>query len=424
MPWLLFIICILTLCIIVSTFVGYFIHKKHILQQNILKKSYHEQKIVIENQKISLEECQKKNVSLIAKIAQLETENIFLEKKNASQEKENEKEYKRINIQFKNIANSILEDNSKKFTAQNQLNINNILKPLAEKIFNFEKKIYQTHQESLEKNAILRTEIKQLNELNQKITHEANSLTRAIKGDQRLQGNWGEFILESILEKSGLEKGREYTVQENFITLEGKKLRPDVIIKLPENKCIIIDAKLSLVHYEKYFNATEDKIKENYLSLHLQSIKNHIKNLSQKNYADEYNIQNLDFVLLFIPLEPAFSLAIQQKPTLFSDAYDSNIVLVSPTTLIATLKTIASIWKSEYQNQNAIQIAKLGGSLYDKFVGFIQDLQHIGKQIDTTKKYYDEASKKLYTGKDNIIKKIERLDHLGVKSTKKLKKIN
>ncbi len=400
---------------------GYIFYEKYNLQKRLQKK-IKEQTIYLEKKDIIIENYQKKIIFLSEKNAKIETEKLFLEKKIVHQEKKKEQDFQYLHIQFQNIAHDILEEKSKKFTEQNQHNINDLLKPLSEKIVNFEKKIYQTHQENLEKNAVLRTEIKQLNDLNQKITQEANSLTQAIKGDQKLQGNWGEFILESILEKSGLVKDREYTIQESFFNAEGKKLRPDIIIKLPENKNIIIDAKVSLVHYERYFNSEEHYAKEKLLVQHLQSIKNHIKNLSQKNYATEYDIQNLDFVLLFIPLEPAFSLAIQKKPSLFNDAYEKNIVLVSPTTLIATLKTIASIWKSEYQNQNAILIAKLGGSLHDKFVSFIQDLQHIGKQLIMTQKHYDEAAKKLYTGKDNLIRKVERLEELGIKATKKLPK--
>ena len=254
--------------------------------------------------------------------------------------------------------------------------------------------------------------------MNLQITKEAENRTKAWKGESKTQGNWGEFILESILEKSGLVKGEQYDVQVSITNEEGKRLQPDVIIKLPEQKNIIIDSKVSLTAYEKYINSDDDRERELEVKNHLLSIRTHIKGLSEKNYQSIYEIGSLDFVLLFMPIEPAFSLAVQNDPELFNDAYDKNIVIVSPTTLIATLRTISSIWRQENQNRNALEIARQGGQLYDKFKSFTDDLIKVGDNLNTTKKTYELAMNKLSEGKDNLIRKTERLKELGAKSTK------
>ena len=341
-----------------------------------------------------------------------------LNEKLDSQKKDVEALQEKFQIQFKNLANEILEEKTKKFTDQNKTNLFDILNPLKEKIVEFEKKVEQTNKESIERNSALKEQISGLKELNLQITKEAENLTKALKGESKTQGNWGEFILESILEKSGLVKGEQYYVQVSITNEEGKRLQPDVIIKLPEQKNIIIDSKVSLTAYEKYINSDDDREGELEIKNHLLSIRTHIKGLSEKNYQSIYEIGSLDFVLLFMPIEPAFSLAVQNDPELFNDAYDKNIVIVSPTTLIATLRTISSIWRQENQNRNALEIARQGGQLYDKFKSFTDDLIKVGDNLNTTKKTYELAMNKLSEGKDNLIRKTERLKELGAKSTK------
>jgi DNA recombination protein RmuC len=345
------------------------------------------------------------NLQLGQDFVRLETVNQHLTEKLGTQKQEVEAMQEKLTIQFKNLANDLLEEKSKKFTDQNKFNLEGILKPLGERIQEFEKQIVQTNKESLERNVALRTEVKKLSELNAQITKEAENLTKAIKGDTKTQGNWGEFILESILEKSGLARDREYRIQTSFLTEEGKRYQPDVIIQLPDNKHIIIDAKVSLVNYEQFFNAEQPSEQALALKKHIQSMRKHIKELSEKNYQSQYDLKGLDFVLMFVPIEPAFSLAVQHDLGLFNEAYEKNIVLVSPTTLMATLRTIANIWKHEYQNQNALEIAQQGGALYDKFVGFVEDLKHLGRQMDIAQKAYAEAMKKLYEGKGNLIRR-------------------
>ncbi|MEQ6118858.1 DNA recombination protein RmuC [Reichenbachiella sp. MALMAid0571] len=343
--------------------------------------------------------------------------------KNMQETLKNQKEevnqlQEKFSAEFKNLANEIFEDKSKKFTDQNKSNIGDLLKPLGEKIIEFERKVEQTNKESIERNSALKEQITGLRELNQKITKEAENLTKALKGDSKAQGSWGEFILESILEKSGLEKSREYFVQESKTNDEGRRFQPDVVVKLPDSKSIIIDSKVSLVAYERAVNADNEDEKAANLKAHLLSLRTHIKGLSEKNYQSLYGVESLDFVLMFIPIESAFSLAVQNDGELFNDAYSKNIVIVSPATLIATLRTIASIWKQEYQNRNAIEIAKEGGNLYDKFVAFTEDLKNVGRHLDTTQKVYVEAAKKLYEGKGNLINRAEKMKKLGAKTSK------
>jgi DNA recombination protein RmuC len=360
------------------------------------------------------------NLQLGQDFVRLETVNQHLTEKLGTQKQEVEAMQEKLTIQFKNLANDLLEEKSKKFTDQNKFNLEGILKPLGERIQEFEKQIVQTNKESLERNVALRTEVKKLSELNAQITKEAENLTKAIKGDTKTQGNWGEFILESILEKSGLAKDREYRIQTSFLTEEGKRYQPDVIIQLPDNKHIIIDAKVSLVNYEQFFNAEQPSEQALALKKHIQSMRKHIKELSEKNYQSQYDLKGLDFVLMFVPIEPAFSLAVQHDLGLFNEAYEKNIVLVSPTTLMATLRTIANIWKHEYQNQNALEIAQQGGALYDKFVGFVEDLKHLGRQMDIAQKAYAEAMKKLYEGKGNLIRRAQNIKTLGARTSKAL----
>lgn len=323
-------------------------------------------------------------------------------------------------IEFKNLANEIFEEKSKKFTDQNKVNLSELLNPLKEKIGDFEKKVEQNSKESLEQSTALKEQLKSLRELNQQMSREAENLTRALKGDSKAQGNWGEFILESILEKSGLEKGREYIVQESFTDETGRRFQPDVIINLPESKNIIIDSKVSLIAYERFVGCTTKDEQTVQLKTHITSIRTHLKQLDRKKYQSLYGVDGLDFVLMFIPIEPAFSLAVQHDGELFNDAYQQNIVIVSPSTLIATLRTIANIWKNEYQNRNALEIARQGGDLYDKFVNFTEDLIKVGQSLDGTQRVYKEAMKKLYEGRGNLITRAQKIKELGAKTSKSI----
>ncbi|MFZ4797773.1 MAG: DNA recombination protein RmuC, partial [Bacteroidia bacterium] len=283
-----------------------------------------------------------------------------------------------------------------------------------------EKKVNDVYISEGKERASLKNQLEMLQQLNQQMSKEANNLTKALKGENKTQGNWGEFILESVLEKSGLVKGSEYKIQESFTNEEGKRLQPDVIINLPESKTLIIDSKVSLNAYERFSSAESDEERLQAAKEHILSLRTHLKGLSGKSYQNMHQIQSLDFVLLFIPIEPAFALAVQSDAGLFNDAFEKNIVIVSPTTLLATLRTVASIWRNEKQSANAIDIAKKAGDLYDKFEGFIKDLIEVGKKIDQTKSNYSDAMNKLVDGKGNIINRFEELRKLGAKADKQL----
>ena len=350
----------------------------------------------------------------------LKTDYDNLQEKLKEQKSEVEQLQEKFTKEFENLANKILEEKSSKFTIQNKENLDQILKPLSEKIKEFEKKVEDVYVSDSKERAGLIQQIKTLHDLNQQMSKDATNLTNALKGQTKTQGNWGEFILESILEKSGLEKNREYFVQESLTAENGKRLQPDVLVKLPENKTIVIDSKVSLIAYEK-FNSSEDENEKNTaIREHILSIRNHLKGLSSKSYQNLYQIQSLDFVLMFLPIEPAFGLAVQNDIGLFNDAFEKNIVIVSPSTLLATLRTIASIWRQENQNKNAIEIARQSGALYDKFVGFVEDLIAVGNKIDSSKESYANAMKKLHEGSGNLVSRVERIKKLGAKTTKAL----
>lgn len=322
--------------------------------------------------------------------------------------------------EFENLANKIFEEKTQKFTDQNKTNLSEILTPLGEKIKDFEKKVNDVYVNESKDRASLKEQLNLLQSLNQQMSKETQNLTKALKGETKTQGNWGEFILESVLEKSGLVKDREYSIQQSFTTEEGKRYQPDVIINLPEGKTLIVDSKVSLVAYEKFWSSEEETEKTIALKEHLQSLRNHIKGLSDKNYQNLYEVKSLDFVILFVPIEPAFALAMQADPALFNEAFDKNIVIVSPSTLLVTLKTVASIWRFEYQNRNAIDIAKKAGDLHDKFVGFVDDLIGLGNKMRDSQKAYEGAMNKLSTGAGNIVKRTDELRKLGAKASKSL----
>ena len=347
-----------------------------------------------------------------------EFENLAV--RNQEQKKEVSQLQEKFTKEFENLANKILDEKSTKFTEQNKENIKNILTPLQERITTFEKKVDETHKESIITHASLKQQIVGLKDLNLQMSKETTNLTRALKGDNKVQGNWGELVLERVLEKSGLEKDREYFVQQNFTREDGSRALPDVIIHLPDGKRIIIDSKVTLIAYERFVNEEENEIQEVYLKEHIGSLKKHVEQLSAKNYQDLYDIESLDFVLLFVPIETAFSVAINKDNTIYNQAFEKNIVIVTPSTLLATLRTIDSMWNNEKQQRNALEIAKQAGSLYDKFEGLVKDLTGIGKKIDDTKKDYSAAMNKLVSGRGNLITSVEKFKKMGAKAKKSL----
>ncbi|MEP0131960.1 MAG: DNA recombination protein RmuC [Eudoraea sp.] len=352
-------------------------------------------------------------------ISRYEAEMDNLQQKNTEQKAEVEKLQEKFTKEFENLANKILDVKSEKFTKQNKENIENILNPLKEKIKTFEDKVEKSQKENISIHSSLKEQLLNLQSQNLKITQEAENLTKALKGDSKMQGNWGELVLERVLEKSGLEKDREYSVQQSFTREDGSRVLPDVIINLPDGKKMVVDSKVSLTAYERYINV-EEEFQEKYLKEHISSIKNHVDQLSSKKYEDLYEMESPDFVLMFVPIEPAFAIAINNDNSIYNKAFEQNIVIVTPSTLLATLRTIDSMWNNEKQQRNAIEIARQAGALYDKFEGFISDLTKVGKKMDEAKIEYKGAMNKLVEGRGNIITSIEKLKKMGAKAKKSL----
>lgn len=363
-----------------------------------------------------------KKDELLISITQKNAELSYLSSKLSEQKSEIEQLQEKFTKDFENLANKILEEKSNKFTEQNRENLKQILHPLSEKIQHFEQKVEQTHKESIDYHAALRQQIMGLRDLNQQMSKETLNLTKALKGDSKTQGNWGELVLERVLEKSGLEKGREYEVQKSFETDDDSKqrLRPDVVIHLPDGKKMIIDSKVSLTHYEQYIATDDDNERELLLKQHVQSLSRHVEQLSSKRYEDLYQMESPDFVLLFVPIEPAFAIAINFDNSIYNRAFEKNIVIVTPSTLLATLKTVDTMWNNAKQQQNAIEIARQAGALYDKFAGLIEDLTQVGKRMDDAKKEYANAMNKLFEGKGNLVRRVEDLKLMGAKTQKSL----
>lgn len=343
-----------------------------------------------------------------------------LDEKLKEQKVELEKLQDKFTKEFELVANKILEEKTTKFTDTNKKNLDTILNPLRERITEFQKKVEDTNEKNAERSAAFETEIKHLRELNQRMTQETHSLTQALRGDSKVQGNWGEMHLEAILEKAGLEKDIHYTKETNQKTEDGSNQRLDYIINLPDGKHLILDSKVSLTAYSNYFDAESEEEKQSYLSQHLDSIHAHLKVLSSKDYQKLHGINTPDYVMMFIANEPALTMALKEDPTLFEKALDKNIVLVSTSTLLATLRTISYIWKQDLQNKNAEEIARQAANLYDKFVGFTDDLIKLGSQMDTANKTYKEAMNKLVEGSGNLTKRVETLKKLGVNPSKNI----
>jgi DNA recombination protein RmuC len=410
-----------------------FEREKLISEQNFLQEKFNleKEKSLFEDRNLSLlkeKEELNQQIQLFRtengiqgqQLARAEADFSNLQEKLELQKKEMENLQQKFTTEFENIASKILKQNTEDFSLSNQKGMNEMLLPLKEKIQLFEKKVEDTYEKGLKDQTDLKAELKKLHDLNLKISDEANNLTRALKGDVKKQGNWGEMILERILERSGLTEGREYIKQESVLSENGQRFQPDVVIHLPDQKHIVVDSKVSLVAYERLVNAENEKDRPAFVKEHLQSVRSHIKILSEKHYQHSPNFNSPDFVLLFIPIESSFSIAVQEDQELFTYAWDNKVVIVSPSTLLATLRTIASIWQQENQTRNAIEIARQGGALYDKFVSFISDMESIGRSLDSTRKTYDQAVNKLYVGSGNLVKRAESIRKLGAKTTKEL----
>lgn len=327
---------------------------------------------------------------------------------------------KQLQTQFENMANTILEKKSEKFAEQNQKNIDQILKPLGEKIKSFEESVEDKYVKDQKNRAGLSEQIKQLQAANQKISQDAINLTKALKGDSKVQGDWGELQLEVLLEKSGLNKGVQFRTQNSMKDEDGNDKRPDCIIDLPDNKNLIIDSKVSLTAYEQYVNADDDLQKQVFIKQHIESLKKHIKDLASKDYPNLYSINAPDYVLMFIPIESALTSALQEDADIFNVALNKNIILVSTSTLMATMRTVSFIWQQENQKKNVLEIARQSGALYEKFCGFVNDLEGVGKAIDNAHKKYESAQNKLHTGRGNLVTSVEKIKKLGAKTNKSI----
>jgi DNA recombination protein RmuC len=333
---------------------------------------------------------------------------------------ERTKNQEKLNQDFELIASRILEEKTHKFTEQNRNNLDVLLTPLKENIKAFEEKVDRVYKVEADERNILKGVITQLMDLNKMMSVETQNLTRALKGDNKKQGNWGEMILERVLERSGLVKDQEYRVQASMQSADGNRFLPDVIIDLPDNKHLIVDSKVSLTAYARLIDCETEPEKDQYIKQHIASLRTHITDLSSKNYSDLYKINSPDFVMLFIPIESCFSIAVQKDAELFNYAWDKRVVIVSPSTLLATLRTIASIWKQDRQNRNVMEIARLSGEMYDKFVGFAVDMESIGKNIKQSHDAYDKAFNKLSTGRGNLSVTAEKIKKLGAKAGKQI----
>jgi DNA recombination protein RmuC len=325
-----------------------------------------------------------------------------------------------LTIQFKNLANDILDDKTRRFTEQNALSLDALLKPLQTKLTEFKEQVSTSYANESRERFALKSEIERLSALNVKMSDETRSLTQALKGDSKVQGNWGELVLESILESSGLRKGEEYLVQDSHTQVDGSRLQPDIVVRLPEGRHLVVDSKVSITAYARHAESVDADTAQIELNAHIQSLRQHIQGLSSKNYSSLYGVGSVDFVLMFIPIEPAFLLALKSAPNLYQEALAKNIVLVCPSTLMATLRTVAHLWRQDHQNKNALEIARQCGALYDKFVGFVDDMEKLGQRIDQAQTSYHDAFNKLKTGKGNLIRTAEKVRELGVKPSKTL----
>jgi len=412
--------------------------QKHKLKRSELQNNFSEQQIAVgkelalaaQKEKILTAEVEKftalsvgwekDKIELNRALSQAETNLANLSEKLEHQTKELEKLQEKFQKEFQLIADKILKENANELSQHHQKELQQLLQPLKEKIKSFEENIEKKYIDETKERTNLKAELSRLLELNNTLNLQAQNLTTALKGENKTQGNWGEMILERILESSGLQKGEEYLTQVSDTNAQHKRIQPDVIVNLPENKHLIIDSKVSLVAYENFISSTDETVRDGSMKSHLQSIRAHIKTLNEKNYQSASKLQSPDFVLLFMPIEAAFSLALQYDSELFNYAWERKVVLVSPTTLLASLRTISSVWKNERQTKNAQDIAEKAGNLYDKFVGFLKDMENIDKALKNAQHQYNEALNKLGTGRGNLVKKAEQLKELGAKTSKSI----
>ena len=374
-----------------------------------------------------LEEVKARRDELNAQVGTLRETRSTLDAKNKElrtrldeQEERIEKQQEQLRDQFENLANDILEEKAEKFTEQNEENLDQLLEPLQERLGEFKKKVEETYEKGLKERSQLEAQIEQLSELNETMSERAEDLTDALEGQSKTQGDWGEMVLERILEESGLQEGREYHTQVSRTNGQGTRLRPDVVIELPEERFVVIDAKVSLTAYRRFVSADGEEETDGHLNDHLQSVRSHVNGLAGKDYGSLYGEQSPDFVLMFMPIEPAFAMALQNDESLYQSAFDQGVVIVSPTTLQATIATIANIWRQERQNQNAREIAERGGRLYDKFVLFAEALEEVGNRIEQAQDSYHTAKKRLSDGRGNLLRQVEMLRELGAENSKTL----
>ena len=368
----------------------------------------------------NLSEAVAQNTALRQRVVQLQTalegERSRAEEKLAVLEGARES----LQTEFKNLANEIFEDKKTVFKRENHEQVESLLKPLGERIRDFEKRVEDTYNTERRERHSLMTELQNLQGLNARISQDAINLTNALKGQYKTQGTWGEVILERILEKSGLTRGGEYEVQVNLRSEDGRRRQPDVLVHLPEGKDVIVDAKVSLDSYERYCSSDDPEVRASALKAHIAAVRTHLRRLSEKEYQQVPNLRSLDFVLMFVPIEAAFTLAVQEDSGIFSDAFEQNIVIVSPSTLLATLRTIQNIWRYEHQNRNAQEIARRAGALYDKFVNFVKDLEEVGRRIGSVQDAYDKAHNKLASGRGSLVRRAESMRELGAVVSKSL----
>lgn len=407
---------ILMLCIgaaLSATIFYFFVFKNQLSDKEELKSQLHK---VQEEKNVLIKE----NTGILSEQSRLHSELQYTHKQLEDRSKEIEELNEKLTKEFENIANAVVNNSSKLVQARQEEQLKALLTPFKERIEKFEQKVESTHKESIKENATLQEQIKQLKELNLTIGEDAKNLTKALKGDKKMQGDWGEQQLERILQAAGLEKETHYKKQVDLLTEDNQHQRPDYIVYLPDEKNLVIDSKVSLIAYEKYFNADSDVESKPFALEHVKNVKDHIQRLSKVKYDELHGINSPDYVIMYMPLEGALGMAMTEDPALFEYALQRNIVLVSNNTLLATLKTVAFIWRQELQNRNALEIARQGGALYDKFVGFVESLQAIGKRIDAAQSDYEKAMKQLTEGNGNLVRRTEQLKELGIKTTKQL----
>lgn len=412
--------------------------QKNKIKGNEIKSSYIEKLVELEKQLALLSQTERmlqskvealensskhweqEKLELNKELSQAETNLGNLTEKLTQQGAELEKIQERFQKEFQLIADKIIRDNASELSNSHQKELTQLLQPLKDKIKHFEENIEKKYIDETKERSDLKSELSRLLELNNTLNLQAQNLTTALKGENKTQGNWGEMILERILESSGLQKGEEYLTQVSDTNTNNRRIQPDVIVNLPENKHLIIDSKVSLVAYENFISSTKEDVKDASMKLHLQSIRSHIKSLNEKNYQTASSLQSPDFVLLFMPIEAAFSVALQHDSELFNYAWERKVVMVSPTTLLASLRTISSVWKNERQTKNAQDIAEKAGNLYDKFVGFVKDMENIERSLNSAQNHYNDAFNKLSSGRGNLVRRAEQLKELGAKTNKSI----